>query len=254
LGVVSILGLKTSADTGKAQHLTGGSLGESVMLRGKSRFVAISLISFIVLVVAAKLIYNRHPSSGNYVNFSPYEKISFEEAERRTGFRVPLPSYVPAGYALDGIYMYPRAESTAEAADANLPPRPPFEAFQVVFRHELDVLILRLEGGDTRNEETCASTGGDIPVDFNILGESVDVNGTVGVMESNLDETSIIGTKIHSRLTWRLPCTSTKMANLTGLFLALESDPLSTSELLEVARSVRRVDVSQSNRCGGPSR
>jgi hypothetical protein len=177
--------------------------------------------------------------SGNYVNISPYEKISFKEAEQRTGFAIPLPDYVPDGYVLEGIYMYPRTESVDTATDVNLPPGPPFEAFQVIFTHDMGVLILRLEGGDTRGEELYASTGGDIPTDFDIQGNTVDVNGTTGVIESGLEKMSIIGAKMHSRLTWRLPCTSTKMPILTGLFLVVESNVLSTSELLEVAKSIQ---------------
>lgn len=209
------------------------------MLKAKSRFVAIPLLLFMGVFVIVKLIYNHPLSSNNYENLSPYEKTSAEETAQRTGFKIPIPSYIPTGYVLNGIYMYPHAENVAGTADVNTPPRPPFEAFQVVFTHDKGVLVLRLEGGDTRNEETYASTGGDIPVDFNIHGDLVDVNGTVGVIESGLDKTSIMGTKVRSRLIWRVPCTSTKMAALTGLFLALESDTLSTTELLEVAKSVQ---------------
>lgn len=209
------------------------------MLRVKSRFGAICLLLLVVVIVAVKLIYTRPTSSRNYVNISPYEKVSFEEAEQRTGFTIPLPDYVSEGYVLEGIYMYPRTESVDAAADIDLPPRPPFEAFQVIFTHDMGVLILRLEGGDTRDEETYARTGGDIPTDFDIQGNIVDVNGTIGVTESGLEKISIIGAKIHSRLMWRLPCTSTKMPILTGLFLVLESNVLSTSELLEIAKSVQ---------------
>ena len=209
------------------------------MRRVKSRFGAICLLLLVIVIVTVKLIYTRPTSSSSYVNISPYEKISFEEAERQTGFTIPLPDYVPDGYVLDGIYMYPRTESADTAADVNLPPGPPFEEFQVIFTHDMGVLILRLEGGDTRDEETSARTGGDIPTDFDIQGNMVDVNGTTGVTESGLEKMSIIGAKMHSRLTWRLPCTSTKMPILTGLFLVVESNVLSTSELLEIAKSVR---------------
>lgn len=208
-------------------------------MRNKSRgkLIALTLILVIVFTAAAGRIYRCYFAP--LVNYSPYERIDFEQAEQRTGFRIPLPTYLPTGYVLEGIYMYPTPENAAKVTDAKLPPRPPFETFQVVFKRRTNVLVLRLYGGDTRSEESRANTGGDIPVDFGLSGESVNVNGATGLMQSDLDERSIFGTEIHSRLVWRLPYTSTKMTNLKALFLALESDSLCQSDLLEVAKSVR---------------
>ncbi len=208
-------------------------------MRNKSRgkLIALTLILVIVFTAAAGRIYRCYFAP--LVNYSPYERIDFEQAEQRTGFRIPLPTYLPTGYVLEGIYMYPTPENAAKVTDAKLPPRPPFETFQVVFKRRTNVLVLRLYGGDTRSEESRANTGGDIPVDFGLSGESVNVNGATGLMQSDLDERSIFGTGIHSRLVWRLPYTSTKMTNLKALFLALESDSLCQSDLLEVAKSVR---------------
>ena len=208
-------------------------------MRNKSggKLIALTLILVIVFTAAAGRIYRCYFAP--LVNYSPYERIDFEQAEQRTGFRIPLPTYLPTGYVLEGIYMYPTPENAAKVTDAKLPPRPPFETFQVVFKRRTNVLVLRLYGGDTRSEESRANTGGDIPVDFGLSGESVNVNGATGLMQSDLDERSIFGTGIHSRLVWRLPYTSTKMTNLKALFLALESDSLCQSDLLEVAKSVR---------------
>lgn len=208
--------------------------------RGRGKLIALALILITVFTAAAGRIYRCYFAP--LVNYSPYERIDFEQAEQRTGFRIPLPTYLPTGYVLEGIYMYPMyptPENTAKATDAKLPPRPPFETFQVVFKRRTNVLVLRLYGGDTRSEESRANSGGDIPVVFGLSGESVNVNGATGLMQSDLDERSIFGTEIHSRLVWRLPYTSTKMTNLKALFLALESDSLSPSDLLEVAKSVR---------------
>jgi len=163
-------------------------------MRNKSRgkLIALTLILVIVFTAAAGRIYRCYFAP--LVNYSPYERIDFEQAEQRTGFRIPLPTYLPTGYVLEGIYMYPTPENAAKVTDAKLPPRPPFETFQVVFKRRTNVLVLRLYGGDTRSEESRANTGGDIPVDFGLSGESVNVNGATGLMQSDLDERSIFGT------------------------------------------------------------
>ena len=205
--------------------------------RSRGKLIALALILITIFTAAAGKIYRGYFAP--LVNYSPYERIDFEYAEQRTGFRIPLPTHLPTGYVLAGIYMYPTPENVAKATDAKLPPRPPFEPFQVVFKRRTHVLVLRLYGGDTRDEESRTNTGGDIPVDFGLSGESVNVNGATGLMQSDLNRRSIFGTEIHSCLVWRLSYTSAQMTNLKALFLALESDELSSSDLLEVAESVR---------------
>ncbi len=169
---------------------------------------------------------------------SARQRISLEQASHELGCNIPLPTHLPPGYVLDGIYMYPSIKSTPETTDAKLPPRPPVEPFYVTFKGGTHVLVLWLYGGDTRNEESRANTGGDIPASFNLDGITIEVNGGIGLLQTDLNESNFDWATMHTRVIWRFPCTSQKMADLNALFLALESDGIPPSDLLEIARSV----------------
>lgn len=180
-----------------------------------------------------------------------YQKVSIEEATKLTGLDIPLPAYLPAGYTLDGVYVYYSyhrlsSDKTNNNSEEALSSRRPGTPFQIRYRNDHgDWLIMRLYGGDTRNEEVYLNTGEGIPLVFGLTGEKIKINGNDGVLQVDLEEQSFTsnGARLRSRLVWRLPYKSSIDPNLKAIFLSLESiglenDPISTSILLDVAESV----------------
>ena len=167
-----------------------------------------------------------------------YEKLDVVRAEQRVGFAIPLPTRVPPGCELDGIYMIAVTDTSSVDEAAGLPPKPG-EPYHVLYECGPHYLVLRLYGGDSRSASVRASTGGDIPLDFDLEGEAIDLNGNVGLLQTDLNEETLNEMRIASRLIWRLPFVSSEMPSLRALFLALESDGLPDQDLVDTARSVQ---------------
>lgn len=170
-----------------------------------------------------------------------YQKVPLEEAAGLAGFPIPLPAYVPEGYVFDGVYVYFAGEAANNDAR-----RPPGSAFQVRYKNDREEwLIVRLYGGDMRSKDAYESTGGDIPTDFDLPGEIVQISGHGGVLQMDLNEQAFTsnGTTLRARLVWRVPYTSEETPGLAAIFLSLESislenSTLSASVLQDVAESV----------------
>lgn len=200
------------------------------------------LLFVVLLTISTALVMTFSRRNGlTPINDGSYQKVSVTNAEQLTGFKIPSPTYLPAGCILDGIYVYRHSPESFRLSKKSLPPRPG-NPFQMRYRCNSGFLTLQLFGGDTRNEEIYANTGGDIPAVFGLSGEMVEVNGLTGVIQTNLNEYTYSEMKIHSRLVWRIPYTSNSIPNLKSIFLALESDNLSTSELLKIAESIHQPD------------
>ncbi len=175
-----------------------------------------------------------------------YQPVSVDEAERLTGLNLPLPAYLPEGFVLEGVYVYfrPPLGATVPAAGPTPLPRPG-SPFQLRFQSGSNWMVLKLYGGDTRSDEVYSETGGEIPADFGLSGEEIEVNGAAAVLQTGLDERGFAtgDIRIRSRLVWRLAYASAGMPSLRAIFLALESlspgGGLSRAEMIRVAESVR---------------
>jgi hypothetical protein len=165
----------------------------------------------------------------------PWQKVSLEQVEQILGCNIPIPNYLPQNYSLREVYIMPppKSDEHPESSARQLQP------FYLKFKSSDHVIIMSLYGGDTRDEESVKSLG-DIPAAFDLKGQMTTVNGSGGIAQSNLDEPNAFNMQVHTRLIWRFPCVSSKFTNLKAIFLTLESDSLSTSDLLRIAASVNK--------------
>lgn len=213
------------------------------MFQRKSLFVLVvfSIALTIAFLLGSSLSHYYHASMAGEQNdsgiFLPLQKVSLEQVGQIMGCNIPPPSYLPQNYSLEEVYII----SSPESGEHPESPAGQLQPFYLKFKASDDAIVMSLYGGDTRDEESLKRLG-DIPAAFDLKGQTVTVNDSDGIAQSNLDELNALGVQVHSRLVWRFPCVSSKVANLKAVFLMLESNSLSISELFKVAASVSKSD------------